>query len=1183
MKHASLEIRLLGPVEVKFDEKLLKISRRMERAILYILAVEHRPISRTKLIDLLWPDADQSDPRASLRTALSRLRNELPDPDMIKTELDQVCLDFEHCFIDVKTFEDHYQHLKHLLSPYQNNRTLPTSIVNQIQKALDLWRGNTILTGDNLEKYHAVEIWRQSTNNKLIHRRKFLMKRLADHYRVSGQDERALSVFMELAKLDFTDIDSQCTALDILISLGRHQDTMNYCDTLENIYEYEFNAPLPDEILSRCQRSQYRIDSDQSETLNQWPIPLAMNLQMVGRQTELFQLHQGFSKGGWISIQGEMGVGKTRLVQELFQTLSPRPILALFYCREMEISLPFSPIINCLRDSVPSEIWTEIDPVWTNQLSLLLPELSAYIKGDEQQPLSKLPAGKQHLFDALLYVCHYISNKYGKMLFFIDNAHWADSQTLQAISYLVSRGFFDRHGLLVIASRSEEKNPELDKIVDIASRRKPMQTIRLNGLNFFELKNLAAQVLDKQPSEAFINKLMQETGGNPFLALEIIRNMLEMTHYPDIYEGSSTIPLPMSIQAVFRKRFSSLDDDARHLLLCSAVLGDNLSLDMLETVAELTPSMISKAIDPLIKSGFIQSVSKNNDNENHLHFSNEIMREVVLNESSNLQLQIIHRQIAQRMASDSPHDDKAGMIASHFLSGGENKKAFQWFLKAAEHAWKLGSQEDAQQSYQQAEKLLKSGPESLFSITDIINLYRQWSDFAYESHQVELVEQIGAKLQYLGNQENHPLFLGTAQVILSDACFLRLDFETGLTLIEEGINNLEIAGDQEALIKAIKRKGVISWWTMNYDDVELSARRVLALSPKIELDKDLRTSLEFNAEHLINMMQYTHGQASLAAQTAQRLYNTYFHKLEPFDRLRSLYLIGYSSLIAADYEKCENSVMRALEIARPLGNGLLEEVLLIILAKAEHIQGKVDRAFQHATHALKSAESAGRKGNIVSANCILGDIYPLLNNDTAALKHYRVGQIREGFSSHSYYGLENNIHFAHYLSYSNQTEEARKILDHALRVTRKYNLGTLYVKALMTSGVWNQKVGNLNIARNHFEEAIKLAKESGLAYELALVKLAYARFLMEKSDIKAAKTHLEEVLIIAQEKNMLWVKLFALMSGIALTRINGQVDKRKEYQASLQKTIDKLKANIEIEPLKDQFVQASEDWIENFL
>ena len=1183
MKSTPLEIRLLGPVEIKFEDKLLKISRRMERAILYILAVEHRPISRTKLIDLLWPDADQSDPRASLRTALSRLRNELPDPDMIGTDLDQVFLDFDRCFLDVKAFEDNYQQLKHLLSPYQNNRTLPASIVNRIQRALDLWRGDTILLGDNLEKYHAIEIWRQSTNNKLNHKRKFLMKRMADHYRISGQDESALSVFMELAKLDFTDIDSQCTALDILIGLGRQQDAMNYCDTLENIYEHEFNAPLPDEILSRCQRSQYRIDSDQSDAQNQWPIPLAMNLQLVGRQTELYQLHNAFSRGGWISIQGEMGIGKTRLVQELFQTLSPRPILALFYCREMEVALPFSPIINCLRNSVPPEIWTDIDPVWINQLSLLLPELSSLLNGDEQQPLSKLPAGKQHLFDALLYICRHISNKYGKMLFFLDNAHWADSQSLQAISYMLSRGFFDRHGLLVIASRSEEKNPELDNLVGLANRVKPMQSINLKGLDFFELKNLAVQVVDKPPSEVFINKLLQETGGNPFLALEMLHNMLELGQHPDKFEGSSIIPLPRSIQAVFHKRFMTLGEDSRHLLLCAAALGDNLSLDLLEKVAELTPTKISKAIDPLIKSGFIQCTLKNGDGENYLHFSNEIMREVVLKEASDLQLQIIHRQIAQQVASDSPHDDKAGMIASHFLSGGDHKKAFQWFLKAAGYAWVLGSQEDAQKSYQQAEKLLKSGPESLFSNADIINLYRQWSDFAYESHQVELVEQIGAKLQYLGNQENHPLFLGTSQVILSDACFLRLDFETSRSLLQEGINYLEIAGDQEALIKSIKRKGVISWWTMNYDDVELCAQRVLALSPKIELDKDLRTSLEFNAEHLINMMEYTHGQASLAVQTAQRLYNAYFHKLEPFDRLRSLYLIGYSNLIAADYEKCENSVIRALDIARPLGNGLLEEVLLIILAKAEHIQGKVDKSFQHATQALKSAESARRKGNIVSANCILGDIYPLLNNDTAALKHYRVGQIREGFSSHSFYGLEINIHFAHYLCFLNQTEEARKILDHAIKVTGKFDLGTLYVKALMSSGVWNHKFGNPNIARNQFEEAERIAQERGLIYEFTLVKLAYARFLMEKDEIEAAKSHLEEVLLIAQERNMLWVQNFALMSGIALTRITDQVDKRKEYQALLQVTIDRLRANTEIEPLKDQFVQASEDWIKNFL
>jgi len=108
MEQMPLKIQLLGPVEIKFDDKPLKIRRRIERAILYFLATEHKPVSRTKLIDLLWPDGEQTDPRASLRTALSRLRRELPDPDMITTELDQVGLNLDRCEIDIEAFEKHY-------------------------------------------------------------------------------------------------------------------------------------------------------------------------------------------------------------------------------------------------------------------------------------------------------------------------------------------------------------------------------------------------------------------------------------------------------------------------------------------------------------------------------------------------------------------------------------------------------------------------------------------------------------------------------------------------------------------------------------------------------------------------------------------------------------------------------------------------------------------------------------------------------------------------------------------------------------------------------------------------------------------------------------------------------------------------------------------------------------------
>ena len=1182
MKSAPLKILLLGPVEIKFDDELLIINRRMERAILYVLALEEKPVSRTRLIDLLWPDADQSDPRRALRTALSRLRNELPDPDFLQTELDQVWLDYDRCYIDLQAFEDQYQNLLHLLTAYQSNQTLPTSVVDRIQKALGLWRGNKIIAGDNLSKYPAIDIWRQSINNKLNHRRKYLMQRLAEHYQISGQLEKALTTFMSLSRIDSSDVSSQCAALDILISMGRHQDAMNYCDTLENIYEHEFDSPLPDDILSRCQHSKYRISHKQSEEQYQWPIPLTMNLPLVDQQTELYQLHRAFTKGGWVSIQGALGIGKTRLVKELFDTLTPKPILILAYCREMEKSLPFSPIINCLRTSVPEEIWQEIDPAWVNQLSLLLPELRDYIDESEQLPLSKLPAGKLHLFDALLNLCYFITKKYGKILFFLDNAHWADGQTLQVISYFLSQGFFESHGLLIIASRPEERNPELDNLINQSFRSKPVQIIELTGLDFVDLKNLVMQVLDKPPSEDFLMKLMRETNGNPFLALEIIRNILETADAPDKLGDQSSLPLPMSIHVILRKRLSSLGEESRSLLLSAAALGDNLSIDTLETVTDQNPSEISTAIEPLLKSGFLQSASNTASNDNHLHFSNEIIREVVLKEASNVHLQILHRQIAQRLASDTQYNEKAAAIANHYLLGGDAKEGFHWLLKAAEYAWRLGSQKDAQEAYEKAEKISRNGSESEFTISELLKLYHQWSEFAYESHQVDLVEQLGAKLQYLGGRENHPLLLGTAQVIFSNACFLRLDFNTGLDLIQEGITNLEIAGEKESLIKAIKRKGVISWWTMDYDQVEISANRVLELCQQSTLNENFKSSMEFNARHLINMLYYARGQAQLSLQTALTLHKTYFHKLEPFDRLRSLYLIGYSSLIAAEYDQCEAFTQRALEIARPLGNGLLEEVLLIILSKAEFIQGKFEQSYQHATQALKSAESANRKQNIISANCILGDIFRVLGSNTTALQHFRIAQIREGFSSISFFGIENNIHLSNYLFTVDQIEEAKKILQQYLPIAKKYNLGALYIQGLLSLGTLNISKGNLAGAEKSFSAAMQLAEENGLRHELMVAKTEYARLLMIRDQSNEAKVYLDEVIKVSRDKNMILTHLSALALSAKRLKENNELVEVLKRKLAFNSIVEKLQEKIKSEPLKNLFSQTSDNWKKNF-
>jgi len=1078
-----LNIQLLGPVEIKFDDKPLKIRRRIERVILYFLATEHKPVSRTKLIDLLWPDGEQTDPRASLRTALSRLRREFPDPNMIATELDQVGLNLDRCEIDIEAFEKHYCHLKNILTAYQSDATLPATIVDQIEQALDLWRGNTFISGDNLLNYPAVENWRQQINRKLNHDRKFLISRLAEHYQHGGKPERALTLFMLLGRMDTSDVTSQCAALDLLINLGRHQDANNYCDTLESIYEREYSAPLPDEILFRCQQAHYRLTQNHAEEKNQWPIPLTMQLQLIGRHKELLRLQQAFFKGGIVSLQGELGSGKTRLVQELFQTLSPKPFLMLAPAREMEKGLPFSPIIHCMRHSLPDHIWEEIDPVWISHLALLLPELSRLTMAETQTSLSQLPEGKQHIYEGLQHICQHITIKYGRILFFLDDAHWADTQTLQAISYMMSDSTFAKHSLLVMASRPEETNRDLESMINQSFRSNPIQIMKLQGLTKSELENLAKQATNTPPPEAFINKLYQETNGNPFLAIEIIRDILESQGDLNTIGAAGNLPLPTSVHKLIQKRLLQLDETARHVILCAAVLGNELSLDLLQAVADIPPSSLSQILDRLLKSGLIQSTKSQISGKTQMHFSHEIMREVILKEASDFQLQILFKQTAQQMASDPQYRDKANVIANYFLSSGDEKQAFKWFLKAANHAWDLGSVEDAQNAYLQAEKLLEKDPETITQPGLSLMLYQQWSDFAYESNQVDLVEQIGAKLQHIGGTVNHPLLIGTSQVILSNACFLRQNFHTGLDLINSAIEYITIAGDNEALIKAIKRKSVISWWTLNYNEVENAAKLVLEMCQDDSLNEDLRISMEFNAKHLINMMQYTHGHANEAFQTAQALYNQYFHKLEPFDRLRSLYLLIYSSLISAEFEKCEHFTKKALELARPLGAGILEEINLVILSKAELAQGKLDQAYQHGLQALHSAEKASHTSMIIAANCILGDILYAVGNVTAAAQYYRVGQIREGLSNVSFYGIENRIHLAHLLAWTGQISEARQILHNCLDYSEKFKLEQYYVDEVLVCGYCDFHESKLETAEEKFKKAIQVAEANGLQVE----------------------------------------------------------------------------------------------------
>src|SRR5262252_4527504 len=75
-----LILRLLGTPEVIHAEQALTFQTRKVLALLAYLAVEHGVHSRDKITALLWPESDEERGKASLRRALSYLRESLDEP-----------------------------------------------------------------------------------------------------------------------------------------------------------------------------------------------------------------------------------------------------------------------------------------------------------------------------------------------------------------------------------------------------------------------------------------------------------------------------------------------------------------------------------------------------------------------------------------------------------------------------------------------------------------------------------------------------------------------------------------------------------------------------------------------------------------------------------------------------------------------------------------------------------------------------------------------------------------------------------------------------------------------------------------------------------------------------------------------------------------------------------------------
>ncbi|MER6757932.1 BTAD domain-containing putative transcriptional regulator [Micromonospora echinofusca] len=163
----KLQIRLLGCVELCVDGQLVTPGAAKRRAVLAGLALEaNRPVSLSRLADMVWPDVPPASAVANLRSHAAGLRRELGDRLVARPNAYELRLSPDE--LDVTQFHRLAGEGRALLATAD-----PASAVGTLTAALAQWRG---VSGDGLPRGTALD------------------------NRWASLDEQRLQVFEELAE-----------------------------------------------------------------------------------------------------------------------------------------------------------------------------------------------------------------------------------------------------------------------------------------------------------------------------------------------------------------------------------------------------------------------------------------------------------------------------------------------------------------------------------------------------------------------------------------------------------------------------------------------------------------------------------------------------------------------------------------------------------------------------------------------------------------------------------------------------------------------------------------------------------------------------------------------------------------------------------------------------------------------
>lgn len=387
-----------------------------------------------------------------------------------------------------------------------------------------------------------------------------------------------------------------------------------------------------------------------------------------------------------VSLEGEAGIGKTRLLESATDTAAAQGFGVLRIAADEELRGPF--FLSRTLFALPA-----IEAIAEEASALeSLERARDAISG--RDPAASGLSPQEHMLRIFDEGTSAIRNLAAAqpLAILIDDVQWADEDSLKMIRYLVrTLSTAPIFLLATLRARAETNGSGAENLLADLERMRIAKRLRLGRFSRAESAELLENLLGGPVARQATESLHARAEGVPFFIEEFARTYRDAGVLQNV-GGTWTLAaaagpeVPASVQTLIERRLTQLQPDARSLLADASVLGRRFRLDDLAGVSstmgasETQPWQMAEVLEPAVDLGIIGEASEGSTHD--YAFTHDQIRAALSSSISKPRRRAIHGAVAE-MLSRADDETNFTALAYHALQAGDEKLGVECSIKAA--------------------------------------------------------------------------------------------------------------------------------------------------------------------------------------------------------------------------------------------------------------------------------------------------------------------------------------------------------------------------------------------------------------------------------------------------------------------------------------------------------------------